>query len=75
MKMFNLNCPRCGKFFYGDNAIIQLRTPVHCPKCDAYMPYEEYSKALEGKAGTTLARLSKPVTKENMYEVLYIPGK
>jgi hypothetical protein len=75
MKMFNLNCPRCGKFFYGDRALIQLKTPVHCPKCDGYLPFEEYSPALEGKSGTALARLNKPLTKENMYEVLYVPGK
>ncbi len=74
MKMFNLNCPRCGKFFYGDIALVNLKTPVHCPGCDTYINYEEYSTLLNGESGTALAKLGKSLTADNMYEVLYIPN-
>ena len=73
MKMFNLNCPRCGKYFYGDIALVQLKTPVHCPQCQEYIPYEEYEPLLNAGTGGTLARLSRPLTQDNMYDILYIP--
>ncbi len=75
MKMFNLNCPRCGKHFYGDITMVNLKTPVHCPKCQAILTWEEYSPALSRADGTVLARLRKPLTKDNMDQVLYIPEK
>ena len=73
MKMFNLNCPRCGKYFYGDMTMVNLKTPARCPGCQALLPYEEYGPALSGSDGWALARLRRPLTKANMYEVLYIP--
>ncbi|HBC94776.1 MAG TPA: hypothetical protein DCZ10_18230, partial [Pelotomaculum sp.] len=75
MKMFNFNCPRCGKFFYGDNTLIELKAPIHCPGCDKYYQYEEYVKVFEGTKDTTLARLNKPLTEENMLDIIYIPKK
>ncbi|MHB8916831.1 MAG: hypothetical protein ACYC4H_02315 [Desulfocucumaceae bacterium] len=75
MKMFNFTCPECGKFFYGDVTLIHLKVPIHCPGCDKYYSYGEYSKAFENKRDTTLARLSKPITEENMFDIIYIPEK
>lgn len=75
MKMFNFTCPQCGKFFYGDITLINLRVPIHCPGCDKYYEYDEYITELQGKQDTTLARLNKPLTSENMFDIIYIPRK
>ncbi|NMB40875.1 MAG: hypothetical protein GX996_02950 [Firmicutes bacterium] len=75
MKMFDFTCPKCGKFFYGDLTLIELKVPIHCPGCDRYFNYDEYIKILAGKKDVTLARLNKPLTEENMFEIIYIPEK
>lgn len=75
MKMFNFTCPQCGKFFYGDVTLIDLKVPIHCPGCDKYYYYHEYAKIFDSKKDITLARLSRPITEENMFEIIYIPGK
>ncbi len=74
MKMFNLNCPRCKKYFYGDISMIKLKVPVHCPQCDGIIPFQEYSPCLNSSDGAALARLREPLTEENMDRVLYIPA-
>jgi len=74
--MFNFNCPRCGKYFYGEIPLINHKAPIHCPGCDTYFEYDEYIKYLHNEvSGTTLARMNKPITKENMFEIIYIPKK
>lgn len=73
MKMFNLTCPHCGKAFYGDVTMVELKTPLHCPGCGAYMDYAEYRAILGSSNGTALARLKRPLTEENMDEVIYRP--
>ena len=75
MKMFNLICPRCGKSFYGDITMVNLRVPDHCPGCGNYIEYAEYQNALGGDNGMALARLRRPLTEENMYELVYKPEK
>lgn len=75
MKMFDFTCPQCGKFFYGDVTMIDLKVPIHCPGCDRYYFHDEYVKIFEGKRDTTLARLNRPLTEENMFEIIYIPQK
>lgn len=75
MKMFNFTCPGCGKFFYGDITLLELKVPIHCPGCDRYYEHAEYVKIFGGKKDTTLARLNKPLTEENMFEIIYMPKK
>lgn len=73
MKMFNLTCPYCGKSFYGDITMVNLKVPVHCPGCGVYMEYGVYKNALGGTNGMALARLKRPLTEESMYEIIYKP--
>ena len=73
MKMFNLTCPHCGRAFYGDITMVNLKVPVHCPGCGVYMEYTEYCNLLGGNNGMALARLKRPLTEENMYEIIYKP--
>ena len=73
MKMFNLTCPHCGRAFYGDITMVNLKVPVHCPGCGVYMEYTEYCSLLGGNNGMALARLKRPLTEENMYEIIYKP--
>ena len=75
MKMFDFTCPQCGKYFYGDLTLIELKVPIHCPGCDRYYRYNEYIGILESKKDTTLARLNKPLTEDNMFEIIYMPEK
>jgi len=73
MKMFYFTCPKCGKYFYGDITLVKLKLPIHCPGCDKYYSYEEYTGYLSAKQDTTLARLNKPITEENMFDIIYLP--
>ncbi len=75
MKMFNFTCPECNRFFYGDVTLVNLKVPIHCPGCDKYYRFEEYSRIFESRRDTTLARLNKPITGENMFEIIYLPEK
>lgn len=75
MKLFNFTCPQCGTFFYADVVLIDLKIPIHCPGCDKYYYHNEYEKIFQNIKDNTLSRLDKPITQENMFEIIYIPKK
>lgn len=75
MKMFHLNCPRCGKFFYGELLLVDNRLPLHCPGCDAYLPPEEYGPLLGAGRETALARINKPLNETTIPEIIYRPDQ
>jgi hypothetical protein len=52
------------------------RFPLHCPGCGKYISYKEYQSQLQPVSSTSvLTRIQKPISKETVGEILYIPSE
>lgn len=59
MNLADLNCPRCGKYFYVDRHLVAESLPLHCPGCDAFLEPSEYASRLGASGGRdTLSRVA-----------------
>jgi hypothetical protein len=73
VKMFHINCPHCGKFFYGEMLLIEGGLPLHCPGCDRYLSPQEYAGLLGGGSDAVLTRIKKPLNESTIPEIIYRP--
>lgn len=60
MDIFNLNCPRCSKEYYGDVSLLSLDVEFHCPFCGSYFKKEEIGDFVGAdQKGSAIVQMSR----------------
>jgi DNA-directed RNA polymerase subunit RPC12/RpoP len=63
MDIFNLNCPKCSKEYYGDVSLLSLEVELHCPFCGSYFRKQEVKNLITpGRKGSSIVRLNSDKT-------------
>jgi hypothetical protein len=75
MKLVFVKCPDCGKQWYCETLLVDNRLPLHCPGCDRYIGHDVYAAQLVSSVSSALTRIRKPLTEENIPEIIYMPKK
>ena len=73
MKLFDLNCPRCGTYFYVEELLMTLELPLHCPGCDAYLESAECSASTAGGVSRDNLTRAGGYSKSDAQALLYVP--
>jgi hypothetical protein len=74
MNLADLNCPRCGTYFYVDRHLVVQSLPLHCPGCDAFLEPGEYASRLGATGAKDSLTRAAGASKTEGRSLLYYPA-